>query len=158
MTPATTTRFQRLLDVMVDLLLALWIGSQWCIGYIVAPVLFKSLPTRAMAGDVAGALFLQLGWMSLLLGALIFIALLIRMGAVDWRGAELWLTLGLIGFTALALFVVHPQVAALRATLAATSTIPESFRLWHALSGAIYLICSGLGAALIGLRSWRRAD
>ena len=39
------------------LLLTLWIGSMWTVGFIVAPVLFNTLDDRMLAGNISGKLF-----------------------------------------------------------------------------------------------------
>ena len=48
------------------ILLTLWVGSLWAIGYIAAPTLFATLEDRALAGTLAGAMFVRarylLGW------------------------------------------------------------------------------------------------
>ena len=35
-------------------LLTLWVGGLWIIGYLVTPVLFKTLDNRQLAGELAG--------------------------------------------------------------------------------------------------------
>ena len=39
------------------ILLTLWVGGLWTIGYIVAPALFANLEDRALAGTLAGVMF-----------------------------------------------------------------------------------------------------
>ena len=38
-------------------LLTLWVGGLWAIGYMVAPALFATLEDRALAGNLAGLMF-----------------------------------------------------------------------------------------------------
>ena len=39
------------------ILLTVWIGGMWTVGYIVAPTLFAVIDDRALAGSIAGRLF-----------------------------------------------------------------------------------------------------
>ena len=44
-------------DALQSITVTLWVGGQWAIGFIVAPLLFARLPDRALAGMLAGKLF-----------------------------------------------------------------------------------------------------
>jgi len=55
---------QRLLQIV----LAAWAGMLWTICGVVAPSLFKVLPERALAGEVAGHFFSVTTWVGLALG------------------------------------------------------------------------------------------
>ena len=50
---------------------ALWVGSLWAIGYLVAPLLFARLDDRGLAGFLAGEFFTVITWMSLVCGGLL---------------------------------------------------------------------------------------
>ena len=58
-------------------MLALWVGGIWTIGYLVAPVLFTTLPDRSVAALVAGRLFSDSAVVGLYLGSLLVLLLLI---------------------------------------------------------------------------------
>ena len=45
------------LERLENLLLAVWGGTLIGIGYIAAPILFKALDDRALAGNLAGQMF-----------------------------------------------------------------------------------------------------
>jgi hypothetical protein len=64
------TRFQ-------SVLLALWVGGIWTIGYLVAPVLFTTLPDRSVAALVAGRLFSDSAIIGLYLGSLLMLLVLL---------------------------------------------------------------------------------
>jgi hypothetical protein len=53
------------------LLVALWAGSLLTVGYLVAPTLFATLPDKALAGSLAGAMLRSQAWLSAVLGALL---------------------------------------------------------------------------------------
>ncbi|MES2016126.1 MAG: DUF4149 domain-containing protein, partial [Pseudomonadota bacterium] len=47
------------------LLITLWAGSLWTIGYVVAPTLFATLHDRVLAGVIAGSMFTSQAWLSM---------------------------------------------------------------------------------------------
>ena len=57
------------------LLLVIWIGGIWTVGYIVAPVLFSTLDDRSAAALVAGKLFSVMGLVGLYCGTLLLFLL-----------------------------------------------------------------------------------
>ncbi|HJW09861.1 MAG TPA: DUF4149 domain-containing protein [Holophagaceae bacterium] len=57
----TETSFRRL-DAAVVALLLIWIGMGLGFGALTAPLLFKWLPTRDMAGSMAGRIVERLDW------------------------------------------------------------------------------------------------
>lgn len=61
-------KFLKRLD---SLLLTLWVGGIWVIGYIAAPVLFSTLDDRNLAAMVAGKLFSIMGMVGLYCGSLL---------------------------------------------------------------------------------------
>lgn len=60
-----------------SILLAFWVGGIWTIGYLVAPVLFTTLPDRSVAALVAGRLFSDSAVIGLYLGSLLMLLMLI---------------------------------------------------------------------------------
>ncbi|MDP9109581.1 MAG: DUF4149 domain-containing protein, partial [Pseudomonadota bacterium] len=47
----------RVARTLQDLLVVLWTGSLWTIGYLVAPTLFLTLPDSMLAGTIAARMF-----------------------------------------------------------------------------------------------------
>ncbi|HEY9151095.1 MAG TPA: DUF4149 domain-containing protein, partial [Gammaproteobacteria bacterium] len=52
------------------ILLTLWVGGLWAIGFIAAPILFAVLEDRTLAGTLAGEMFRALAWLGLVCGSL----------------------------------------------------------------------------------------
>lgn len=132
-------------------LLALWTGGLWAVGFLAAPVLFTALDDRWLAGAVAGRLFGLMGWVALGAGLLVLI------GAAAWRGGRPWrwrtaavaLMLGLAGAGQ---FGIAPRMAAMQpalAGLAADHPQRRAFGRLHALSSALFLGQSLLGLMLV---------
>ncbi|VVE90747.1 membrane protein [Pandoraea bronchicola] len=141
-----------------------WCGSQWAIGYIVAPTLFAVLESRTVAGTVAGRLFHTQAWLSLVCGVLLVwlaTALIARTGderaARSYRGLR-WLAVAMMVCVLISWFGLQPFMADLRAQAQASgveigqSPLAARFGMLHGISSGIYLLQSLLGIALI----WRQ--
>ncbi|MBS0316483.1 MAG: DUF4149 domain-containing protein [Proteobacteria bacterium] len=110
---------------------ALWWGSLSTIGFLVVPLLFAYLPTRAIAGGMAARLFAAQTWVSLACGlALLVIS---RTKAAEAGAPPSYLAIGLIVFAMLlallAQFVVAPHIVA-----------RDNLKLWHGVGSVMYLL------------------
>ena len=133
------------------LVVTLWVGSLWTIGYLVAPVLFSSLSDRVLAGTIAGSLFRVEAWLSLVCGAVL---LLLGSAESDPRRKKIWLGIivAMMACTAIGYFGLQPMMAALRA--AGKNGVLEGaartqFGILHSVAAVFYLLQSLLGAWLI---------
>ena len=48
---------RRFADALYSIAITLWVGGLWAIGYLAAPTLFAELSDRALARQLAGAMF-----------------------------------------------------------------------------------------------------
>ncbi|GAB3627130.1 membrane protein [Pandoraea terrae] len=141
------------------LLATVWCGSQWAIGYLVAPTLFAVLESRAVAGSVAGHLFRTQAWLGLVCGVILLLLAnsLVRRSVDGYRGLR-WLVLGMLACVLVGYFALQPWMAQLRAAAEAAGTevghSPQAarFGMLHGVSSGFYLLQSLLGLALI----WRQ--
>lgn len=125
-----------------------------------APTLFATLEDRALAGTVAGRLFVQVAYIGFACGALLL--------AVRWRetGGRLardpmaWVVVAMLALSAIGHFALHPLIADLRDAgyAAAPPGSPErtAFGAWHGAAGALYLVEGLLGLVLVWLAGRRR--
>lgn len=152
------------LERLFRLVATLWCGSQWAIGYVVAPTLFAVLESRTVAGTVAGRLFHTQAWLSLVCGALLVwlaTALIARTSdataARSYRTLR-WLAVAMMVCVLIASFGLQPFMADLRAQAEAAgveigqSAFAARFGMLHGISSGIYLLQSLLGIVLI----WRQ--
>ena len=132
-----------------QLLIVVWLGSLWTVGYLVAPVLFATLPERALAGQVAGRLFTLVAWLGLGCGAALLALALWR-----WRRAQASLTLVLL--PALMLLLVLTGEFGLQPRMAELKAVGESggamFARLHGIAALLYLAESLLGLGWLVLR------
>jgi hypothetical protein len=137
------------------LIVTLWVGSLWTVGYVVAPTLFATLSDRALAGSIAGGLFRIEAWLS------VFCALVLLLSAqfpADDAGSgsrKIWfgLVLGMLTCTLVGYFGLQPFMAALREAAGPAGVMSSDartqFGILHGIASGIYLIQSLLGVALV---------
>ncbi|QTD46434.1 DUF4149 domain-containing protein [Ottowia testudinis] len=124
---------------------ALWWGSLTAVGFVVVPLLFKFLPTPAMAGHMAARLFTAQTWISVSCGVLLLVSSRSnRTSALARRtqAAIVFIVLGLL-LALLIEFAVAPRIVA-----------RENLRLWHGAGSLMYAV-QWLCAAIV---MWRLAD
>lgn len=144
---------RNLADALQVLTATLWVGALWAIGFIVAPVLFATLPDRAMAGQLAGKLFSLVAWIGIGCAVYLIIYRFVRFGAGALRQGALWIVLLMLALVLSGEFGVQPMMAALKAQ-ALPGAVMESvwrdrFATWHGVSSGLYVIQSVLGAVLM---------
>lgn len=135
------------------ILLTVWVGGMWAVGYIVAPVLFHML-SRIQAGTIAGQLFSIMSYVGLVSGGLLLTSLAMETGKrlfLQWRGPVLVIMLLVI---CVGQFILQPQMAALRDAGLSGSNLHAFMRL-HGFSQILFLIASlgGLALVMFGVRS-----
>ncbi len=138
------------------ILLTLWIGGMWTVGFVVAPTLFQMLDDRMLAGELAGRLFTIMSFIGLAVGSLLLLGQLFGR-AVPWRrNWRAGLLIGMLLIIVIGEFVLQPMMAELKATgLAAGSAAAQRFGMLHGIASTLFLINSllGLGLVVFGLDS-----
>ena len=138
------------------LLVTLWAGSLWTVGYLAAPLFLATLPDRMLAGTIAGSLFRAEAWLSLICGAL----LLLMFGADRNRPARFACTkliLAMLSCVIIGHFGVQPYMAEMRAAAVQAGGVMDEamrsrFGVLHGVASIFYLLQSLLAVALV-LRS-----
>lgn len=133
-------------------LLTLWIGGSWTVGYIVAPVLFTTLTDRSLAAWVAGRLFSIMGIIGMSC-ALVLLAVLIANGCR--RSWQFWVLVAMLLITALGYFYLAPAIDAMRQSGEAAHA-SQAFKLLHGTASILYLCTSVGGLALVVVGMPRR--
>lgn len=136
------------------LIAALWAGSLWAVGYLVAPTLFATLSDRVLAGTIAGAIFNAQAWLSIAC-ALLLLALLLTGRDVEPPRRRLLLIVVLVMLlcTLVSHFGLQPMMAELRSAAGPAGVMESAakgrFGLLHGLSSVIYLVQSVLAGWLL---------
>ena len=121
---------------------ALWWGSLTAVGFMVVPLLFKFLPTPAMAAHMAARLFTAQTWVSVACGVVLsLVSRSNRPAALAGRAqaALVFIVLGML-LALLIEFAVAPRIVA-----------RENLRLWHGAGSVMYAVQWLCAAAVL----WR---
>ena len=126
-------------------LLTLWVGGLWVSGFIVAPLLFAGLESRALAGTLAGNLFSVMSYIGLACGTLLL--------AFSWRQRRhqvpyrpLWVIVAMLLLVIVGEFVLAPMIAQLRS--AGLVDTPRFGQL-HGLAAVLFIGNCVLGLVLV---------
>lgn len=135
-------------------LLTLWIGLLWGIGYLAVPVLFSSLDDRILAGMLAGKMFTAVSFIGLGCGLAL---LLMSLGSRPLRNFRLPLLVLMLVLVVIGEFVLQPMMAELKLQgLVEGSDASARFGMLHGIASLLYLFNSVAGLFLL-LLSWRSA-
>lgn len=143
----------RLSEHVLLVLVTLWVGAMWSIGYIVAPTLFGMLGDRTLAGNVAGRLFSIVAWIGI--GASVYVLgfLVVRQGWRAFRSGVFWLVAAMLLATLASQFGIQPLMAQMKANAwpreVMDTMMRTRFATWHGISSVLYLAQSALGLLLI---------
>jgi hypothetical protein len=135
------------------LLVTIWAGSLWTVGYIVAPVLFASLPDRSFAGSIAGMLFRAQAWLSLACGLLLLLLVWLDKSLSPKR-TPIILMIAMLACVLIGYFVLQPFMAEVRAAAANNGGVMDEamrsrFGMLHGIASVIYLLQSVLAIVLV---------
>ena len=121
---------------------ALWWGSLTAVGFMVVPLLFKFLPTPAMAGHMAARLFTAQTWVSVACGIVLLLVSRSDRPSAQARRAQAALVFIVLGMLLALLieFAVAPRIVA-----------RENLRLWHGAGSVMYAVQWLCAAAVL----WR---
>jgi hypothetical protein len=125
------------------ILLTLWVGALWAIGFIAAPILFAVLDDRTLAGTLAGEMFRALAWLGLVCGSLLLLFHRLNPGRPSWR---MWVLAGMLLVILAERLLLAPMVAELRAQGLGDSV---EFARLHGVASTLYLVNSLAGLALV---------
>ncbi len=148
-----------LIAALEPLALTLWVGSMWTVGYLVAPVLFQSLPDPMTAGNIAGRLFWITGYLGLACGGFLLGTIFYREGRGGFRRWRPRVVLAMLTVNLAGQFGLLPAMQRLkslaRGELVAGTPLAHRFELLHGIAGTLFLANSLLGLMLVmcGLRS-----
>ena len=140
-------------DGLAVLLASVWVGGMWAIGYIAVPVLFQSLPDKAVAGMVAGKLFAIMAYVGIFCAMYLLTRAYAKSGKRVFHHSLFWLVALMLLITLLGQFGVQPLLAELK-SLAMPQYVMDSpyadrFRFWHGVSSIVFLVQSMLGVVLL---------
>ncbi len=135
------------------LLVTLWAGSLWTVGYLAAPLLFATLPDRTLAGTIAGSLFRAEAWLSLACGILL-LAIFRSDTTLQSRAICTRIVIGMLICVAVGYFGLQPFMAEIRVAAAQAGGVMDDamrmrFGVLHGAASVIYLLQSVAAIVLV---------
>ena len=135
------------------ILLTLWVGGLWTVGYIAVPMLFYALDDRRLAGELAGRLFGVINGLGLVCGLLLIASVLYHAGR-EWRRTwQVWALAAMLVLIVAMEFVLQPLMQGLKIAnpQGFTPGTPDAarFGMMHGISSLLYLATSLMGLALV---------
>lgn len=119
-----------IVDRLAVMVAALWWGSLSVVGFVLVPLLFAHLPTRALAGNMGGVFFATQTWISLVCGFLLLLSVRGR-DSLELTTQTRKIFAGTVGGMLLALlseFAVAPRILT-----------RENLPLWHGVGTTLYI-------------------
>src|SRR4051812_5036562 len=99
------------------LIISVWVGSLWTVGYLVVPTLFLTLADRSLAGAIAGTLFRNEAYLTVFC-SLILIAFCLpdieKEGNARYRKVFFYLVGAMLICTIMGYFGIHPFLVMLK--------------------------------------------
>jgi len=135
------------------ILMTLWVGGMWMVGFVVTPTLFQLIEDRTLAGTVAGKLFSITAYLGLVCGGLLLLNVLVFSESRFYKNWRAWILVVMLILIVVGQFVITPMMAEIRIAglLAADKA---QFDLLHRSASVLFMLTSGAGLVLVifGLR------
>jgi hypothetical protein len=146
-------RYAARLSAARQLVVALWAGSLWAIGYLAAPAAFSTLDST-LAGSVVGELLTREAWLSMASAVLLLVLVRLAPDLDAGRRRQLFmLVLAMLALTLVNYFGLQPVMVQLREAAGAggVRASPQwtEFAILHGVSQLVYVIESVLAAVLV---------
>jgi len=132
------------------LLLTLWVGSLFSIGYIAVPMAFVTLGDVILAGNYAGQLFSAVNLLGLGCGTILLFTKVLTYGRLVGRLWRFWVMLVMVLLTLVFSCYLQPELAAVKQLIhQGDNSVLEQFDWLHLVSKNLYMLVSLLGLSLI---------
>ena len=140
-------------DKLALLVMTLWEGALWAVGYLVAPTLFSALSDRQLAGSLAGKMFTLVAYIGVGSAFYLLIHRLANFGTTALKQGFFWAVVVMLILTLFGHFGIQPLIAQLKAQAMPAdvmhSIFASRFKAWHGIASIAYLIESLLGLVLV---------
>ena len=140
------------------MLLSLWVGALWSIGYLAVPTLFAELADRTLAGELAGRMFTGVSMIGIGCGTALLASFWMQ-SSKPLQERRVQMVLAMLLLVVLGEFVLQPQMAALKAEgLTEGSGVAARFGVLHGIASLLYLVNSLIGVVLLVLLGLPRQE
>jgi len=132
------------------LLLTLWVGSLWAIGYLAVPMAFINLTSVELAADFAGKLFFAVSVLGIGCSIILILSKVLQYKQTVMQSWRFFVLMVMFLLSVVFIAYLLPEVSAIRQLDWQTNPeMTEQFNWLHSLSENTYLLLSLLGLALV---------
>lgn len=132
------------------LLLTLWVGSLWAIGYIAVPTAFVNLGDITLAGNYAGKLFSIVNILGIGCGSVLLLTKIVTFGQKAIALWRFWVIAAMLSATLIFSCYLQPEMNAIKQlSWQQNDVLLEQFAFLHVVSKNLYMVISLLGLALV---------
>jgi Domain of unknown function (DUF4149) len=135
------------------IIITLWVGALWAIGYIAAPTMFYALEDRQMAGMLAGKMFTVVAYIGMVSAFYLLIQRVSAYGTQALKQGFFWAVFVMLLLTLAGHFGIQPILASLKSQAMPADVMQtvfaDRFRTWHGVASIGYMIQSLLGLVLV---------
>ncbi|MFV2059922.1 MAG: DUF4149 domain-containing protein [Gammaproteobacteria bacterium] len=137
-------------NISERILLTIWIGGMWAVGYIVAPTLFALLDDRALAGSIAGRLFSIMSFVGIFCSVTLLAGQFVQFGKnciskMHWQS---WVLITMLIIILIGQFILQPMMSEMREA-GLVGEAAKNFGRLHGVSSVLFLINSLGGLVLV---------
>lgn len=141
-------------DKLAWIVITLWVGALWVVGYVVAPSLFSQLAAdKQLAGNLAGRLFELVAYIGFASALYLLVQRLGRFGQSALKQGFFWAVIVMLLIAIGGQFFIQPMMAELKVQAlpleVMQSDFAGQFSLVHGIASVGYLVQSLLGTVLI---------
>jgi len=141
-------------DKFALVVITLWVGALWAIGYLAAPTLFYTLQdNRQLAGVLAGKMFGYVAYIGIASAFYLLVHRLVRFGTPALKQGFFWAVLVMLLLVLAGQFGIQPILASLKSQAMPAdvmhSIFADRFKTWHGVASIAYLVESLLGLVLV---------
>ncbi|MCU7800126.1 MAG: DUF4149 domain-containing protein [gamma proteobacterium symbiont of Lucinoma myriamae] len=131
------------------ILLTIWIGALWTVGFLVVPTLFGTLEDKQLAGMLAGKMFTAISYIGLFCGLVILLSEA-RLSGQFTSNKRIWLLALMLLIVIIGEFIIQPMMADLKQSgLLSSSEVSQQFDQLHLIATALYMFNCLFGLILI---------
>ncbi len=129
------------------LLLTLWVGGVWIVGYLAIPMAFALLGDIKLAGDYADELLSVVNMLGLACGSVLLVTKIGLHGKQAIRAWRFWVLALMFALTLIFICYLQPEIVLAKQRNSVTGL--DTFTTLHTVSERVYLAISLLGVALV---------
>lgn len=134
------------------IVMTLWIGGLWITG-LSAYLLFDTLPSKQMAGMVAGRLFTVISYIGMASASYLIVQRIFEFGTATFKQSYFWAVLVMLLLVLAGHFGIQPLLAQLKSNALPNdvmhSVFASRFSTWHGVASIAYLVECLLGFVVI---------